>query len=205
VKKLQEEANETKWNIVNEQRYEGVDKDITAVMYHAEKLCKRQKQHFTPWKNSVGQGTNAIQYWDVMIRRGGGRHLHDGVLKHYLARSDVGTTLDIDLPLATCTREAENARAKFKDIIKLVNENGTQYETEVAMAQVERNYPHPVEGNVSMPLKQEVKMQKELKRSENKRVIQGPFKKIGREIRGHINPSSLKKTSLTRLEIPDQD
>jgi hypothetical protein len=31
VKTLQEEANETKWNIVNEQIYEDVDKDITVV------------------------------------------------------------------------------------------------------------------------------------------------------------------------------
>jgi hypothetical protein len=53
VKKLQEEANETNRNIVNEQIYEGVDKDITVAMHHAKKLCKRQKQHLTPWENSV--------------------------------------------------------------------------------------------------------------------------------------------------------
>jgi hypothetical protein len=152
VKKLQEEANETNWDIMNEQTYEGVNKDITADMHHAEKLCKRQKQHLTPWANSVGQGTNAIRYWDVRIRRGGGRHLHDGVLKYYLARSDVDNTMDIDLPLVTCTQEAVNARAKFKDTMKSVKEKGTQYETEVAIARVERNYPHLVEGNVLMKL-----------------------------------------------------
>jgi hypothetical protein len=152
VKKLQEEANETNWNIMNEQRYEGVDKDIAEAMHHAEKLCKRQKQHLTPWENSVGKGRNAIIYWDVRIRRGGGRHLYDGVLSYYLARSDVDTTLDIDLPLVTCTQEAVNARAKFKDTMKFVKENGTQYETEVATARVERNYPHLVEGHVLMTL-----------------------------------------------------
>jgi hypothetical protein len=67
VKKLQEEANETNWNIVNEQRYKSVDKDITAAMHHAERLCKRQKQHLTPWANCVGQGTTVIIYWDVRI------------------------------------------------------------------------------------------------------------------------------------------
>jgi hypothetical protein len=103
VKKLQEEANEMNWNIVNEQRYKGVDKDITAAMQHAEKLCKRQKQHLTPWANYVGQGRKAIIYWDVRIQRGSGCHLHDGVLNYYLARSDVDTILDIDLPLVTCT------------------------------------------------------------------------------------------------------
>jgi hypothetical protein len=38
-----------------------------------------------------------------------------------------------------------NARAKFKDTMKSVKENGTQYETEVATAWVERKYPHLVE------------------------------------------------------------
>jgi hypothetical protein len=113
--------------------------------------------------------------------------------------------LDIDLPLVTCTQKAVNARAKFKDTMKLVKENGTQYETEVATARVECKYPHLVEGNVLMTLEREAKIQKELKRCENHRVSQGSFKKLGRQIRGHINPSSLKKTSLTRLKIPDQD
>jgi hypothetical protein len=56
-----------------------------------------------------------------------------------------------------------------------------------------------------MTLEREAKIQKELKRRDNKRVAKGSFKKLGRQIRGHINPSSLKKTSLTRLERPDQD
>jgi hypothetical protein len=159
----------------------------------------------TPWANSVGQGTNVIIYWDVRIRRVGGRHLHDGVHNYYLARSDVDTKLDIDLPLVTCTQEVVNARAKFKDTIKSVKKNGTQYETEVATTRVENKYPHLVEGNVLMALEREAKIQKELTRRENNRVSQGSFKKLGRQIRGHINPSSLKKTSLTRLEIPDQD
>jgi hypothetical protein len=86
VKKLQEKSNETNWDIMNEKTYEGVDKDITAAMHHAEKICKLQKKHLTPWANSVGQGTNAIRYWDVRIRCGGSRHLHYGVLNYYLAR-----------------------------------------------------------------------------------------------------------------------
>jgi hypothetical protein len=55
-----------------------------------------------------------------------------------------------------------NARAKFKDTIKLVEENGTQYKTEVATNRVERKYPHLVEGNVIMTLEREAKIQKEL-------------------------------------------
>jgi hypothetical protein len=70
---------------------------------------------------------------------------------------------------------------------------------------VEHKYPHLMETNVCMTLEREAKIQKELKRREKKRVAQGSFKKLGRQIRGHTNPSSLKKTSLTRLKIPYQD
>jgi hypothetical protein len=35
-------------------------------------------------------------------------------------------------------------------------------------------------------------------------VIARSFKKMGRKIRGHAKPSSLKKTSLTRLEVQDE-
>jgi hypothetical protein len=59
---------------------------------------------------------NAIIYWDVRIRRGGGHNLHDGVLNYYLARSDVDTTLDIDLPLVTCTQEAVIAISNSKKL-----------------------------------------------------------------------------------------
>jgi hypothetical protein len=35
-------------------------------------------------------------------------------------------------------------------------------------------------------------------------VIARSFKKMGRQIRGHVKPSSLKKTSLTRLEVQEE-
>jgi hypothetical protein len=89
--------------------------------------------------------------------------------------------------------------------MKLVKENGSQYGTEVATAWVERKYPHLMEGNVLMTLEREARIQKELKRRGNNWVYQGSFKKLGRQIRGHINPSRLKKNRPTRFKIPDQD
>jgi hypothetical protein len=46
LKKLQEEANEKNWNIVNEQRYERIDKDTTAAMHHAEKTLQATEATF---------------------------------------------------------------------------------------------------------------------------------------------------------------
>jgi hypothetical protein len=43
VKKLQEEVNETNWDIMNEQRYEGVDKDITVAMHHVENYASDRR------------------------------------------------------------------------------------------------------------------------------------------------------------------
>jgi hypothetical protein len=122
----------------------------------------------------------------------GGHHLHDGVLNYYFARSEVDLVLDAELPLARCTHEAANARARFKYKIKALKENGTQYEMEVATSREEYKYPHLVYTS-------------QLKWRQNKRVTQGSFKKLGRKIRGHIKPISLDKSSLTRLEVPNQE
>jgi hypothetical protein len=41
----------------------------------------------------------------------------------------------------------------------------------------------------------------EIKKRENKRATARSFKKLGRQIRGHVKPSILEKNSLTRLEV----
>jgi hypothetical protein len=92
-------------------------------------------------------------------------------------------------------------RFKFKDTLKNVKDNSTQYEHEVAVAGVEIIHLHLDDGNSVPALEREELIMKEIKRRENKRVTARSFKKMGRQIRGHVKPSSLKKTSLTRLEV----
>jgi hypothetical protein len=121
------------------------------------------------------------------------------VLNYYLARSDV----DVKAFYKQCRHQANNVRAKFKDTLKNVNDNSTQYEHEVAAELVERRHPHLAEYNSTHALEREELILKELKRRENKRVTARSFKKVGRQIRGHVKPSSLKNTSLTRLEVQD--
>jgi hypothetical protein len=43
----------------------------------------------------------------------------------------------------------------------------------------------------------------EIKAHENRRNTQGSFRKLGRQIRGHVKPNSTKKSSLTRVTVPD--
>jgi hypothetical protein len=71
------------------------------------------------------------------------------------------------------------------------------------MAQVERRHPHLAYVNSAHALEHDELILKEIKRRENKCVNARSFKKMGRQIRGHVKPSSLKKTSLTRLEVQD--
>jgi hypothetical protein len=96
--------------------------------------------------------------------------------------------------------QANNVRVKFKDTLKKVKENSNQCEHEVAVTRVERRHPHLADGNGALALERKELIMKENKRRENKQVTARSFKKMGRQIRGHVKPSSLKKKSLTRLE-----
>jgi hypothetical protein len=120
------------------------------------------------------------------------------VLNYYLAISDVDVNaFDTPLPLTECRHQANNTRAKFKDILKDVNDNITHYEHEVSAARVERRNLYLAEENSAHALLREIK------RRENKHATSRPFKKLGRQIRGHVKPFSLKKNSLARLEVQD--
>jgi hypothetical protein len=79
VKSLSEAPKDV-WDISCEQKYEGVECDVSATMKHAEKSCSLRKQHLTSWVKSIGAGMNAIRYWDVRVQMNGERHPHDGVL-----------------------------------------------------------------------------------------------------------------------------
>jgi hypothetical protein len=107
------------WDISCEYKYEGVERDVSAAMRHAEKSCSLRKQRLTPWEKSIGAGMNSTRYWDVRVQGSGEKHSHDGVLNYYLARSDVDIDVfDKPLALAECIHQANNVRTKLKDTLK---------------------------------------------------------------------------------------
>jgi hypothetical protein len=69
----------------------------------------------------------------------------------------------------------------------------------VATARVEKKFPHLTEDNVVCAIEREEKIELEVKARENRRNTQGSFKKLGRQIRGHVKPNSNNKSSLTRV------
>jgi hypothetical protein len=59
------------------------------------------------------------------------------------------------------------------------------------------------EDNVVCAIEREEKIELEFKARENRRNTQGSFRKLGRQIRIHVKPNSNKKSSLTRVSVPD--
>jgi hypothetical protein len=57
--------------MVQESKYEALDRDITRAMLHAETVCLLKHNHYTPWSPAIGRATSSIRYWDLHIKRGG--------------------------------------------------------------------------------------------------------------------------------------
>jgi hypothetical protein len=118
-----------------------LDKEINKAMLHAERMCAFLKQHATPWTESISKATHSIRYWDARLARKGVRNNQDVILNYYLAHSDVEfESFDKNLTIRECFSEIRNARARFKDILRDVKYNGTQYDLEVTAARVERKH-----------------------------------------------------------------
>jgi hypothetical protein len=126
------------------------------------------------------------------------------VLNYYLSRSNIDKErFEITLSVTACIHELNNARSQVKDVLKEAENNGAFYEAEVATARVEKKFPHLTEDISAYAIEREEKIELEVKSRENRRNTQGYFRKLGRQIRGHVKPNSKKKSSLTRVSVPD--
>jgi hypothetical protein len=72
-------------------------------------------------------------------------------------------------------------------------------------ARVEKRFPHLTEDDDSCAIEREDRIQQELKSRENKRTSQKTFRKLGRQIRGQVKPNSVKKSSLSKVTVPETD
>jgi hypothetical protein len=59
------------------------------------------------------------------------------------------------------------------------------------------------EGDDSCAIEREDRKQHELKSRENKRTLQKTFRKLGRQIQGQVKPNSAKKSSLSKVTVPE--
>jgi hypothetical protein len=170
------------------------------------RACAHGAKKNTPWAKSLSTATHAIRYWSTRVDRKGIHSQDDGVLDYYFSQSDVnGTVAERMLSIRECIHQANNARRKFKDVLNEAKTNGSFYKLEVATARVEKRFPHLTEDDYSCAIEIEDRIQQEFKSRENKRTSQKTFRKLGRQIRGHVKPNSAKKSSLSKVTVPETD
>jgi hypothetical protein len=128
------------------------------------------------------------------------RDLNDGVLNYYLVQSSVDVeAFDNTLPLSDCHHQAKNTRAKLKDVVTDANDNGIAYELEITIARVHKCHPELFDDPAL-----EEEGAKELKTRENRRTAARSYRKLGRQIRGHVKPDLIQKSFLASLEVPGE-
>jgi hypothetical protein len=158
------------------------------------------------WSPAIGLATNAIRYWDVRIKHKGDHNPTSGVLNYYLSLSDVEVDAhNKPLSLKECIKQTNQARQKLKDVVANAKEHRTQFEVELATAIVEHNNPHLREGTEHDPVDKENLVAKVLKTRESRKTAKRSWKKSGRQIRGILKPEALKRSRLTKIEVPDGD
>jgi hypothetical protein len=76
---------------------------------------------------------------------------------------------------------------------------------EMETAIVEHKHPHLCEGNEYDLVEKENLVAKVLKSCESRKTAKRSWKKLVRQIRGIIKPETLKRSRLTKIEVPDGD
>jgi hypothetical protein len=141
IKEQSESSKSGEWNMIQESKYEALDRDITQAMLHAESVCLLKHKHNTPWSPAIGRATSSIRYWDLRIKRCGIRDKNDTLLDYYRELSDVEAEFDIYLTIRECIHQINNARSKLKDAVNNAVDLRTHFEVDLAMAVVEHKMP----------------------------------------------------------------
>jgi hypothetical protein len=106
VTKIIERSNSKEWTILDEGDYEKIDRDITRSILSAAIKCGIKNKKPTPWSPTLGMATQAIRYWDVILKRQGKRDPSDLVLNFYLMKSDLEKEAhDCALSAQECIRQ----------------------------------------------------------------------------------------------------
>jgi hypothetical protein len=51
--------------MLQESKYEALDRDITGAMLHAKSVCLLKHKHSTPWSPEIGRATSTIRYHNL--------------------------------------------------------------------------------------------------------------------------------------------
>jgi hypothetical protein len=115
--KIIETSNSKEWSILDEDDCEKIDRDITRSMLSAAKKCESKNKKRTPWSSALGMATQAIRYWDVIIKRQSKLDPSELVLNFYLKKSDADKEAhDCALSVQEFIRQLNFSRQKLKDV-----------------------------------------------------------------------------------------
>jgi hypothetical protein len=150
--------------------------------------------------------TQSIRFWDVRIKRKGERNPRYLVLNFYLSRADVDReTHNKSLSIQEWIKQLNFSRQKLKDVVANAKEYRGKYEVEIAEAIVEKRNARFKEGKIFDPVEKEILVERELKTRENRRTTQQSWRKMGRQIWGHLKPNTLKRRKLVHVELSNED
>jgi hypothetical protein len=79
----------------------------------------------------------------------------------------------------------------LKDVVANAKEYRGQYEVEIAEAIVVKRNPRFKDGDIFRPVEKEILVEREAKTRENRRTAQRSWRKMGRQIRGHLKPNGV--------------
>jgi hypothetical protein len=194
------------WSIEDESSHEKIDRDITRSMLSAAKKCGNRSRKRMPWSPALGMATQSIRYWDIRIKIKGEHNPRDLVLNLYLSRSDINREAhDKPLSIQECIKELNFSRQNLKDVVANAKKYRGQYEVEIAEAIEEKRNPNSKEGEIFDPLKKYILVEREAKPCENRWTAQQSWRKMGRQIRVHLNPNTLKRRQLMHVEVLKED
>jgi hypothetical protein len=114
IKDQSESRKSGEWSMVQESKYEALDRDITRSMLHAESVCLLKHKHDTHWSSDMGCATSSIRSWYLCIKRRGIRDKNDTLIDYYRV---VKAEFDISLTIRECIHQINNARSKLKDVV----------------------------------------------------------------------------------------
>jgi hypothetical protein len=119
-----------------------------------------------------------------------------------LSRADVDREAhDKPLSIKECIKQLNFSRQKLKDVVANAREYRGQYEVEIVEAIVEKRNPRFKEGEIFDPVEKEILVEREVKTRKNRRTAQRSWRKMGRQIWGHLKPNTLKRSKLMHVEV----
>jgi hypothetical protein len=136
--------------MVQESKYEALDRYITRAMPHAESVFFSNTSTAHHGLQTLGSRQVQSNIGIYVSSEAEYMKKNDTLLDYYIDRYDVEEEFDVSLNLWECIRQINNARSKLKGLFMNARELRTHFELELAIAVVEHKMPEFHSGETFM-------------------------------------------------------